>query len=599
MSSSDLKRTLMDIRKMRRAVRMRAETDPEVVSQTLETILKEAIALSTSEDGTMSRAAIKEIRQVRKGLLAQQIDAGQNTSRYIGSFSAVLDTINSTADEVAKEAESERANYRSSLSDSLPSSDTVISAIMTANPLMGYSLKMGRDLMSSAKKSSEQRRNRDKEEAQLRRRRLEEQQLVLEEQLVTEDLKRDNLEETTPEQDVYQRILEDIKDEIHQLNVIWGNDSQTLEEIHNESTDASTRLEEIHNEDVKQNTLERQRDDLSGLQGSESDFESGNSSLLGGAAGAAGQVNDESGGLGDLLSGGLGRFIQPILGIFGVIKTAGSLFLKLGKGSLILAAVKGVYDFIDGIFRADEILGTDNIDWMDRVKVGISSVLSGLLEPINWITKTFFGTDMMGGKDKDGMTKQYFDFFDNFTDNIIGMAKWIGTSILDSFTEWTSKSADFISNLASDAFQPLLDLMETVKNFIREKISEFTPDFITKWFSDEEQETIIKEKPGVGSNSNRGLRSASKSAINIEEEMSSSKSVTSGAIQRSENDAEEYSRVVGGRGSSQSGSTVIAPSNSTTNVHSSQYIGNGASDNKEPTHRRFNGINNLLGAGNL
>jgi len=54
-----LKRTLMDVRKMRRDVKMRKETDPEVVSQTLETILKEAVALSSTDDGAMSKAALK------------------------------------------------------------------------------------------------------------------------------------------------------------------------------------------------------------------------------------------------------------------------------------------------------------------------------------------------------------------------------------------------------------------------------------------------------------------------------------------------------------------------------------------------------------
>src|SRR5690554_3838866 len=163
--SSNLKRTLMDVRKMRRAIRMRQQTDPEVVSKTLDTILHEAIALSTSGDGVMSKAAIKELRQVRKSMIAGQINAGQNTGAYIASFSAVLDQIDQVSKEVQDEAKEERTEYRSSLLDNLPSTDTIISAIMTANPLLGYSIKIGRDLMTSSKKANADKKQREKLEA--------------------------------------------------------------------------------------------------------------------------------------------------------------------------------------------------------------------------------------------------------------------------------------------------------------------------------------------------------------------------------------------------------------------------------------------------
>jgi hypothetical protein len=597
MADNNLKRTLMDIRKMRRSVKMRAENDPEIVSQTLETILQEAIALSTSGDGTMSRAAIKELKQVRRSLIAQQIDAGDNTAKYLGSFSAVLDTIDQTAAEVENNASSERNNYRESLTDSLPSSDTMIAAIMTANPILGYSMKMTRDLIGSSKRSSEKRKSREKEEADLRKSRLEEQRLVLEEQLETEEMKRTELEDAssddivippTPEYDTYKAILEEIKSEIHKLNVIWGDSSDVTEDIRDESRNTITRLEQIRDEDAKQNDLVRQRDNVAGLRGVEADFEGGSpsdtiDSLVGGSGSDAGNSSSMLGGL--FGGGGLAAFMAPISSIFGVIKKVGSLFLKLGKGSLILAAVVGIYDFVDGIMRAGEILGLDNVDWKDRVKVGVANILSGLLAPINWITSTFFGFDMMGGKSRDEMTKQYFEFFDNFVDNMIGMAKWIGNSILDTFSSWTEKGTDFVGDLAMQAFAPIKELIENIKNYIKDKILELTtkltPDFLKEFFSDDADDEDIKKKI------DSGIRN-----------MSGSVSRTSRAITQSEMkeaDAKKAATVQ----ANVSSTNVNAPSTTQTTNNTSQYMGNGSSDNREPAHRRFGRMNNVMDTGNL
>lgn len=89
----------MDVRKMRRDIRLRKETDPEKVADILERILKESIVLSASEDTIMSKAAIGELKQVRRDMIAGQVNAGEKTSLFVGSFSAVLDEIDKAAKE--------------------------------------------------------------------------------------------------------------------------------------------------------------------------------------------------------------------------------------------------------------------------------------------------------------------------------------------------------------------------------------------------------------------------------------------------------------------------------------------------------------------
>lgn len=576
MSAGDIKRTLMDVRKMRRAVQMRKETDPEVVSRTLETILKEAIALSTTEDGAMSRAAVKELQQVRRGMLAGQVNAGEKTAQYVGAFSGVLDQVDEAAKQASSEAAEERSEMRSSLAENLPSSDTMISAIMTANPLFGYTLKMGRDFTQTAKRNAEKRRAREKREAEIRKERLEQQENVLKQQMETDEMVRENaLEEDQPssEQNVYQSLLEEIRDEVARLNEVinQGNEQEQvqddrLERIHETNEDIVSQLEKIHETDRDQMRLERQNQNLSDLRAEEARIEGGGVAA-GTTTGPTSQLEQDSdfGFLGSLFRGGtgglIGSLIAPFASMFGFLKSAGGMLLKFGKFGVVLAVVKGIFDFVDGIFRAGEILGKDEVDWKDRVKVGISNVLSGLLEPINWISETFFGADLMGGKSRDEWTKQYFDFFDNFAENIIGMAKWIGESIMNMF---------------SDIFDSAV-----------QEIKSYLPD----WMLEDEEDTIDQE----GRDKLNRFRQGGRVPSQLEEEASPESRASRNATSASEQ--WDAATVVGGSGGGQA--PIFAPNSSQTNVNQHQYQGTGSSENREPTHRRFSNLNGILGAGNL
>lgn len=480
---NDLKRTLMDIRKMRRDVRMRRETDPEKVADTLETILKEAIVLSTTDDGTMNKAAIKELKQIRRGLLAGQIDAGSKTAGFVGSFSGVLDQIDDVEKEVTSKYNEDKP--KRSFADNLPSSETVISAIMTANPIMGYTLKMGRDVVASMKKSASNRKLIEKEEAQLRRERLIEQGDAISEQIETDRLQRESIEdqssdsEADPNTQVQIDLLKGIKDEIELLTYIIEENGTKLEKETSESTE---RLELIHQATDDQNRLVNENNTNNGLIRAEQDLESRAS---GDPLGGSSDNDSDSGGLTGLLEG----FFGKIKSFFAILSKGVVLLAPLiAKGAVVLGFLKLVGDFFDGFANASELTGIQDLDWMGKVKAGISHVLSGLLEPINWISEKFFGTDLMGGESREEWTKNYFDFFDNFVDNMIGMASWIGNSILDTFSGWAESSSNFISELASDAFSPLLELMQKVKNYITESIKNLVPDFARGMFGMEEVE---------------------------------------------------------------------------------------------------------------
>ena len=592
-SSANLKQTLMDVRKMRRAVRMRKQTDPEVVSKTLETILHEAIALSTTSDGVMSQAAIKELRQVRRSLVAGQINAGQKTAAHIGAYSAVLDQIDNVSKEVQEDAKEERTSYRSGIMENLPSSETVVSAIMTANPLLGYSIKIGRDLLVSSKKNNEAKKKQNEVEAQKRKEQLQQQEQLLLDQMKTDELQEENAKEenkqlTQKRRGIYKEVLEQIRDELRRLEVgSNGGQSEgniTIEREQNDSSEVfetvseqSEKIDETNNKldqlEETNNKLEQinetNKDELqfirdesayNGLASSESEFEGGmptTGMVSGKAAGKSG------GGILSKVLGGLmglaGGIMAPFASMFGFLKVAGGMLLKFGKFGGIFMAFKGIYDFIDGIFRADEILGDSDLDWKDRLKVGISNVLSGLLEPINWLAKNLFDMDLMNGKDRDGMTKQYFEFFDNFTQNIIGMAQWIW----DSISEWVKTKFDGL-------------------------IEELTPD----WLSEETDEEKAAQIEKNAKRSNRRFNDVDKDVL-FEE-------VTNpvGAVDRiSDNikatEDKVMEQLTGGSGGANA-NTVVAPTTNQTNINQHQYNGSSSSESKEPTHRRFSDKNSAL-----
>lgn len=569
-NSKELKRTLMDVRKMRRAVKMRRETDPEVVSQTLETILKEAIVLSSTSDGAMSKAAIKELQQVRRSLVAQQIDAGQNTAKYIGAYSAVLDNVESVTEQVNQESRQQRDEVMRSFQDSLPSSDTIISAIMTANPIFGYTLKMTRDLMGTARKRQKEMQERSNRENELRLESLKEQERLIEEQFQTNQLEQENAveqkkERTGRRRGIYADALQGIRDEIKALTDYLNGQSDSLEKVSSEASESSESLERIIENDQKLIDMREREEADDGLKRQEALFESGDSGpALDDAEFKKKESEDEFGGmLGGILGGLTGgiagmasALLTPFTSMFTFLKAGGKLLMKFGKFGVVFAAVKGIYDFIEGMLNASEIIGRDNIDWKDRMLAGLSNVLSGLLEPINWVTETLFGVDLMGGMDREELTKKYFQFFDNFTENIFGMAKWIFTSITDKIIEIRD------------------DLMGFVDGLIPDWLRNLASDDEEPAMTEEEQKSIDQLRRGTGK------ATSSDTAARVADEM----------------DRNSSESVQGGNAGGGSVNT-FAPTSSQTNVNNHQYNGSTNSENREPTARRFSDSNIRFGFG--
>lgn len=153
---------LLSVRHMRRSMRLHASSDPKEVARTLDQILKEAIAVQAADQSKLGRSAINELRQVRQDLLAGQIKAGKRQQDFVSKYSLVLDEIGKAQAEADKKVRGDNTkevsdNLKQSLKGILPSSDTIISGIITANPAIGYSVKLLSRMSGAIKEQRKQR----------------------------------------------------------------------------------------------------------------------------------------------------------------------------------------------------------------------------------------------------------------------------------------------------------------------------------------------------------------------------------------------------------------------------------------------------------
>jgi len=252
-----LAKALNDVRKMKRSIRLRGESDPEVVASALDSILKESIAVKSADSGLMGKGAMNELRNLRSDLIARQLDAGSRTGELISKMSMVLDEMESIeADQQSAERSGQVKSMVSAVTASIPSAQTITSAMITANPILGYSAKIVMDMISARR----QQKANAQAEAKKRMSILKQQETSVEQQLKTEEEKQNQIkdEESSAQSssntgesssssqriDDYHQELRLIRDEIQQLNQIIAK-----------TGDLSVQAIETSSQDVQKTTI--------------------------------------------------------------------------------------------------------------------------------------------------------------------------------------------------------------------------------------------------------------------------------------------------------------------------------------------------------
>ena len=465
-TTKDLTSTLQDVRKMRRSIRLRGEQDPEKVAQSLTVILREAIALRAANSGRVGRSAVNELRNIRRAMLTNQISAGGRTPEFVAKYSAILDQITDTQTDSARETEGVGGGIGQAITQNLPSADAITSALITANPVLGYTTKIARDLFRG-------RGERKRAQENFEKQRLE--GLKRQEQETVERLNQmvDGVEDsvsgdmTVQPQDVgYAQSalvekLDLIRDEIHKLNEVLqartrAEEQSQLERVETnnqmlEHTEANTEtnegvkntLERIESIDADRARRERDQSGRNRLLERERQYESGvaASGTVESPAQDESKLKEMFSGLGDgnfFAAGAGGAFgalatkvLAPFVGLFNFLTKGASILGRLGRFTGVVTAIMAIYDFFDGFMNAADILGMEEseVKLMDRIKVGFASIVAGLAQPIDWILD-FFGMGFMD--DKQDFTKKVLGAMDTLVEFFSSPGKFIHDFIKDN-----------------------------------------------------------------------------------------------------------------------------------------------------------------------
>ena len=225
---------------------------PEQTIATLQDILREALHVQSSGSAFFADRALKELKQIRQDMTAGQINAGSRTAQISGTYGHVIDQLESLTKNADK-TQSDMGKTIDSIKNAFPSSDTLIGALMTANPVLGYGVKLFRDISRSRRAA----KVKDNDERKRRLSVLEQQAEFIESQFdVVEEQKevaQQQMDVVSAEKKekrtrsyVYKPLLEDIKTEISELKSLIS-DAGTLVEVDQadvQHTDALNNINE-------------------------------------------------------------------------------------------------------------------------------------------------------------------------------------------------------------------------------------------------------------------------------------------------------------------------------------------------------------------
>lgn len=493
---SQLKAILQDVRKMRRAVSLRQETDPEKVATILEVILKEAIVLKTSGFDTLGKGAVNELRNLRRDMIAGQVNAGASTNKVIGMYSHVLDTIDQAEAGSAKVEKESGGGLGSAIIKHLPSTDTLAAALMTANPMMGYVAKIGIDFVRSRRQATAMaKKEHDDKISNLRAEadRIAEEAKMVDEKLVEQRSKKkeakesNRIEPVINEEDVHPEVeklvelkeelatrLDHINTQLEELNDIWRSPSkqeEKLERIADQTEDANSRLDRIYDQDRNKINEERSKADIEEMQLREKESESNANQITAGNVSAlteesqANALDEKLGamltglwaGIGAAAGGFIATLLSPFKKLFSLLGAGAKMLAPLLRGAGFLSAIMAVFDFVDGFSNAADILGKseDQVTVFDKIRVGASHIVAGFITMIDNVLD-YVGLGFLDDSTtQSDITKKIFEGGDAIIDYLLTPFNFV-----KKYLEDNGGMSGILDKIR------LSDTMESVLNFI-------------------------------------------------------------------------------------------------------------------------------------
>lgn len=477
-----------------RATQLRDEDlSQEDINKVMSQVINNAIVAQTGGTKKMQQRAIEEMQQVRQDLVTKNINMqGNAQNKYVGKLTGLIDNLQ----QVEKQNE-KTGSVVQNLSANLPSADTLISGLMTANPIMGYGVKMARDLFAGVKGS----RDRQKMEAQRRLEILEETKRQLEEEFETKEEEGEDNKKIEDNLDLYGDVLKSINEEIKALIAVIDFSGSDSLKIINENIEKSTNLQEDQLE-IEKETLEKQElDDIRLRREEDNMLESGVDTGKNGGSGFTffGSLPKK---LQSILTG-IGSFFKKIaLGGVGIAALAGtatmgiitkvisgisSVFtgifkmgkhipklLKLGGRLLIVGNfILALWDFVDGFLNAADFLGKDEkeLNIGDKIVSGFLKINDSILELVDWVAG-WFNIEIFGEEGRENVKNALYNIYEmavkwttDTIENIVNFFKDF------SITEKMGELKDWAGNLMSNIYNKIKDkitqMIDDTWNFIK------------------------------------------------------------------------------------------------------------------------------------
>jgi hypothetical protein len=485
----------VDLRNLRRNINLRGIEDPAELAAELEKILMQSVTMQNSGSKLFQKGALKELSQIRNDLISGNLNAGKRTAQMVGTYSHVIDQIEGMLND-NKKTNSAFSSSADAIRNSIPSADTFIAALMTANPIMGYSVKVLRDLSRSRKAANSERKAEAAKRLEALRNEqqyITEQMRQVEEEKEVAEVQKDVAEKQKREYTrggIYKPLLEEINNQIKILQEIWGYEGdkkdnleelaeQQLEAIETASQDQIEAMRELEEENDRDEKLTRLRDgpaddgipdiDTNTLgpnqQGSQG---AGNLGFLGmlGAPGQAlaGLIGGVVGGLTGVLSAftlaPLKAVVRLITGVAGI----GSRIIAP------LAIIKGLYDFVDGFLNADRIVGTPDPQLGQRLAAGFSNLFGNVAKLADWILEVA-GFDLF---DSEGIEKTIYKGFEAISTGIVDAIFFVQDTVTEAIDKVKSTASgiyDSVTTAISDTINAIVSIYTSIVDAITQRVT--------------------------------------------------------------------------------------------------------------------------------
>jgi len=462
---------ILDKRKLVRTIDLMKSDNPEEAATNLQKILNESLIAYSSGNTRLQKSALGELKHLKNAMMAQQINAGDKTQHYTVAFSTMIEKFDKTIEEATHSNNSFDSTI-ASVYDNLPSVDTLTTALMTANPIMGYGVKMISDIRSKAKASISNARK----QAEERKRILEQEKQQLE-QLVNsvDDQSKSVVDQTEAVidgqdnlSDVFNRKFDDNSDVFNRkfddnssalFNEIASNTRALVKVWDAEAfIDSNEVLERIADIDEERLDLEREslrQQEISNIEQERQNTKNNSSIVVQGDNGSAGS---------DILAGfGMGAGFGGFKGILGSLKGLFKFFGSLknvirvaAKFAIIGTVISALVDMVDGFYDAHKFFDGE-IGIKERIISAFSSFIGGIVDTVDWLAG-LVGLNFLDEEYKgDKLTQKIVNVISNIYDSVL--------NFFDTIIDGTTDAIEGIGNIASRIYDKMYEIYDSGMNF--------------------------------------------------------------------------------------------------------------------------------------